>query len=93
MLFCSNFYPIPFFFIFINFEYHVRTRENLIKLSLQLNFYLLCGDAYIVTQLTVLRLLKHAEKWTQYVLITCIFPFDQAISFVQPPVLMLYRLS
>ena len=45
MWFYSNFYAVPFFFIFINFEYHVRTLE--IKLSLRFNF-LLRANAYLV---------------------------------------------
>ena len=38
MLLYSNFYAVPFFFIFINFEYHVKMVENKIKLSLHFNF-------------------------------------------------------
>ena len=65
------------FLKFLNFEYHVRALENLIKLSLRFKVFftrrrcLSCQRNWLL-----LQLLKHAENWTLYVVLICIFLFN-----------------
>ena len=79
MLFYSNFYPVPFFFIFINFEYCVRMSGNLITLSLRPFF---TARRYYLVDATdcFYPLLKYAENGTQYVAISAFF--SSIISYV-----------
>ena len=79
MMFYYNFCPAPFFFIFINFEYHVRMSGNLIKLSLRPFF---TARRYYLVDATdcFYQLLKYAEIGTQYVVISAFF--SSIISYV-----------
>ena len=68
MLFCSNFYTVPFFFMFVNFEYHVRTLENLIKLSLHFKIFLLRADAYFINAIERFYGFRNMQKTELYML-------------------------
>ena len=65
------------FLKFLNFEYHARALENLIKLSLHFNFFFTARKCFSCKHnWFLLQLLKHAENWTLRVVLICIFLFN-----------------